>query len=44
MIGIEVRTDDFGTKKVKAVETSYGTIETNCVVNCAGEIQTRSAN
>lgn len=36
--GIQVRTDDFGSKKVKAVETPYGTIETPCVVNCAGEI------
>uniref|UniRef100_A0A671WXX6 Sarcosine dehydrogenase n=1 Tax=Sparus aurata TaxID=8175 RepID=A0A671WXX6_SPAAU len=34
--GIQVRTDDFGIKRVKAVETSHGTIETPCVVNCAG--------
>ncbi|XP_044000747.1 sarcosine dehydrogenase, mitochondrial [Gambusia affinis] len=34
--GIQVRTDDFGVKKVKAVETPHGTIETPCVVNCAG--------
>uniref|UniRef100_A0A8C4INK2 Sarcosine dehydrogenase, mitochondrial n=1 Tax=Dicentrarchus labrax TaxID=13489 RepID=A0A8C4INK2_DICLA len=34
--GIQVRTDDFGMKKVKAVETPHGTIETPCVVNCAG--------
>lgn len=34
--GIQVRTDDFGMKKVKAVETAHGTIETPCVVNCAG--------
>ncbi|CAG5867347.1 sarcosine dehydrogenase, mitochondrial [Menidia menidia] len=34
--GIQVRTDDLGVKKVKAVETSHGTIETPCVVNCAG--------
>lgn len=39
--GIQVRTDDFGIKRVKAVETSHGTIETPCVVNCAGEIQKR---
>uniref|UniRef100_A0AAQ5YRS9 Sarcosine dehydrogenase n=1 Tax=Amphiprion ocellaris TaxID=80972 RepID=A0AAQ5YRS9_AMPOC len=34
--GIQVRTDDLGVKKVKAVETAHGTIETPCVVNCAG--------
>ncbi|XP_035039805.2 sarcosine dehydrogenase, mitochondrial [Hippoglossus stenolepis] len=34
--GISVRTDDFGVKRVKAVETPHGTIETSCVVNCAG--------
>lgn len=37
MTGIQVRTDDLGMKKVKAVETPHGTIETPCVVNCAGE-------
>ncbi|XP_062333525.1 sarcosine dehydrogenase, mitochondrial [Osmerus eperlanus] len=34
--GIQVRTDDLGVKRVKAVETAHGTIETSCVVNCAG--------
>nr|XP_019937304.1 PREDICTED: sarcosine dehydrogenase, mitochondrial [Paralichthys olivaceus] len=34
--GITVRTDDLGVKRVKAVETPHGTIETPCVVNCAG--------
>uniref|UniRef100_A0A8C5H654 Sarcosine dehydrogenase, mitochondrial n=1 Tax=Gouania willdenowi TaxID=441366 RepID=A0A8C5H654_GOUWI len=34
--GIQVRADDLGVKKVKAVETRHGTIETPCVVNCAG--------
>ncbi|KAK5878786.1 hypothetical protein CesoFtcFv8_024163 [Champsocephalus esox] len=34
--GIQVRTDDLGVKRVKAVETPHGTIETSCVVNCAG--------
>ncbi|XP_034048171.1 sarcosine dehydrogenase, mitochondrial isoform X2 [Thalassophryne amazonica] len=34
--GIQVRTDDFGVKRVKAVETPHGTIETPCVVNCTG--------
>uniref|UniRef100_A0A1A8PTX8 Sarcosine dehydrogenase, mitochondrial n=3 Tax=Nothobranchius TaxID=28779 RepID=A0A1A8PTX8_9TELE len=34
--GIQVKTDDFGVKRVKAVETPHGTIETPCVVNCAG--------
>ncbi|XP_029371492.1 sarcosine dehydrogenase, mitochondrial isoform X1 [Echeneis naucrates] len=34
--GIQVRTDDIGVKRVKAVETPHGIIETPCVVNCAG--------
>uniref|UniRef100_A0A8C3JJ55 Sarcosine dehydrogenase, mitochondrial n=1 Tax=Calidris pygmaea TaxID=425635 RepID=A0A8C3JJ55_9CHAR len=34
--GIQVRTDDFGVKRVYAVETAHGTIQTPCVVNCAG--------
>lgn len=34
--GIQVRTDDFGVKRVHAVETAHGTIQTPCVVNCAG--------
>lgn len=34
--GIQVKTDDLGVKRVKAVETQHGTIETPCVVNCAG--------
>ncbi|KAI5099466.1 sarcosine dehydrogenase, mitochondrial, partial [Silurus meridionalis] len=34
--GIQVRTDHMGVKRVKAVETQFGTIETQCVVNCAG--------
>ncbi|XP_066569219.1 sarcosine dehydrogenase, mitochondrial [Amia ocellicauda] len=34
--GIQVQTNDLGVKKVKAVETEYGTILTPCVVNCAG--------
>uniref|UniRef100_A0A3Q3K129 Sarcosine dehydrogenase, mitochondrial n=1 Tax=Monopterus albus TaxID=43700 RepID=A0A3Q3K129_MONAL len=34
--GIKVQTDDLGVKTVKAVETPHGTIETSCVVNCAG--------
>lgn len=37
--GIQVRTDDLGVKKVKAVETPHGTIETPCMVNCAGKTQ-----
>ncbi|KAM9841564.1 sarcosine dehydrogenase, mitochondrial [Aulostomus maculatus] len=36
VIGIQVRPDDLGVKRVKAVETPHGTIETPCVVNCAG--------
>ncbi|XP_060107035.1 sarcosine dehydrogenase, mitochondrial [Heteronotia binoei] len=34
--GIEVRTDDLGVRRVAAVRTSHGTIQTPCVVNCAG--------
>ncbi|XP_075870040.1 sarcosine dehydrogenase, mitochondrial [Nelusetta ayraudi] len=34
--GIQVGEDHMGVKKVKAVETPHGTIETPCVVNCAG--------
>lgn len=34
--GVQVRTDDLGVRRVKAVETPHGTIETPCVVNCAG--------
>lgn len=31
-----MRTDDFGVQRVAAVETEHGTIQTPCVVNCAG--------
>ncbi|RXN09387.1 sarcosine mitochondrial [Labeo rohita] len=34
--GIQVKVDDLGVKRVKAVETAHGTIQTPCVVNCAG--------
>nr|XP_056716394.1 sarcosine dehydrogenase, mitochondrial [Euleptes europaea] len=34
--GVEVRTDDLGVQRVAAVVTSHGTIQTPCVVNCAG--------
>ncbi|KAJ8286596.1 hypothetical protein GJAV_G00040960 [Gymnothorax javanicus] len=34
--GIQVHTDDLGVKRVKAVETEYGTIQTPCIANCAG--------
>ncbi|XP_044519885.1 sarcosine dehydrogenase, mitochondrial [Gracilinanus agilis] len=34
--GIQVRTDDFGVRRVAAVDTDYGSIQTSCVVNCAG--------
>uniref|UniRef100_A0A4X1SY23 Sarcosine dehydrogenase, mitochondrial n=1 Tax=Sus scrofa TaxID=9823 RepID=A0A4X1SY23_PIG len=34
--GIRVRTDDFGVRRVAAVETAHGSIQTPCVVNCAG--------
>ncbi|KAB0358521.1 hypothetical protein FD754_002677 [Muntiacus muntjak] len=34
--GIRVRTDDFGVRRVAAVETDFGCIRTPCVVNCAG--------
>uniref|UniRef100_A0A803TVS4 L-amino-acid oxidase n=1 Tax=Anolis carolinensis TaxID=28377 RepID=A0A803TVS4_ANOCA len=35
--GIEVKTDDLGVRRVAAVVTNAGTIETPCVVNCAGK-------
>lgn len=34
--GIRVRTDDFGVRRVAAVETEHGSIQAPCVVNCAG--------
>ncbi|XP_036074094.1 sarcosine dehydrogenase, mitochondrial isoform X3 [Rousettus aegyptiacus] len=34
--GIRVRTDDFGVRRVAAVETEHGSIQTPRVVNCAG--------
>uniref|UniRef100_A0A8C1ZLP1 Sarcosine dehydrogenase n=1 Tax=Cyprinus carpio TaxID=7962 RepID=A0A8C1ZLP1_CYPCA len=35
--GIQVKVDDLGVKRVKEVQTAYGTIQTPCVVNCAGQ-------
>jgi glycine/D-amino acid oxidase-like deaminating enzyme len=34
--GIQTYVDEYGTKRVKAVETNRGTIRTNTVVNAAG--------
>ncbi|XP_066294122.1 sarcosine dehydrogenase, mitochondrial-like [Branchiostoma lanceolatum] len=34
--GIQVKEDDYGTKRVVGVETSHGIIKTKAVVNCAG--------
>nr|XP_011722973.1 sarcosine dehydrogenase, mitochondrial isoform X2 [Macaca nemestrina] len=34
--GIRVWTDDFGVRRVAGVETPHGSIQTPCVVNCAG--------
>lgn len=34
--GIRTRVDDFGVRRVAAVETEHGSIQTPCVVNCAG--------
>ncbi|XP_043106264.1 sarcosine dehydrogenase, mitochondrial [Puntigrus tetrazona] len=34
--GVQVKVDDLGVKRVKAVETAHGSIRTACVVNCAG--------
>ena len=36
MTGIETKVDDLGLKRVSAVQTPSGTINTNCVVNCTG--------
>ena len=38
MTGIQTYVDDYGTKRVKAVETNKGTIRTNTVVNAAGKV------
>lgn len=34
--GIRVQTDDCGVRRVAAVETQHGSVQTSCVVNCAG--------
>ncbi|XP_065339541.1 sarcosine dehydrogenase, mitochondrial [Cloeon dipterum] len=34
--GIQVERNMFGTKQISAVKTPFGTIKTECVVNCAG--------
>ena len=34
--GIQTRVDDFGTKRIAAVETGSGTIKTDAIVNCTG--------
>ncbi|XP_072096585.1 sarcosine dehydrogenase, mitochondrial isoform X1 [Mobula birostris] len=34
--GIQVKVDDFGIRRVSGVDTDYGTIQTTCVINCAG--------
>ncbi len=39
MTGIQVQEDEYGTRKVKAVETNRGTIRTNTVVNSAGTVK-----
>lgn len=36
LTAIETVVDDYGTRKVHAVQTNKGRIRTNCVVNCAG--------
>lgn len=35
--GIRVEEDDIGVRRVKAVETAFGSIRTSCVVNCTGK-------
>jgi glycine/D-amino acid oxidase-like deaminating enzyme len=34
---ILTRKNDFGTRQVTGVVTTYGAIKTDCVVNCAGK-------
>lgn len=34
---VQVKEDDYGTKRVIGIETDKGTIKTNCIVNCAGK-------
>lgn len=36
--GIDVNENEFGMKKVSAVHTSSGTVRTDCVVNCTGQL------
>ncbi|CAD5122929.1 DgyrCDS11326 [Dimorphilus gyrociliatus] len=36
LTAIETVVDDYGTRRVHAVQTNKGRIRTNCVVNCAG--------
>ena len=42
----DIETDDytFGTKQVKSVATSHGTIKTNHVINCTGAWANRITN
>ncbi|GCB84102.1 hypothetical protein scyTo_0024777, partial [Scyliorhinus torazame] len=35
--GIQVKVDDYGVRRVTGVQTKYGTIQTTCAINCAGE-------
>ena len=37
MTGVQVGEDDFGTKRVKSVQTDKGTIRTRAIINAAGE-------
>ena len=39
---IETAESDFGPRKVTAVRTPYGTIKTDCVVNCSGTVLSHS--
>ncbi|UYV82994.1 SARDH [Cordylochernes scorpioides] len=36
VVGLEVREDDLGVKRIKGVITPSGTISTSCIVNCTG--------
>jgi glycine/D-amino acid oxidase-like deaminating enzyme len=42
--GIRVERNTFGTRQVQGVKTPFGEIKTQCVVNCAGNIQSDPNN
>ena len=35
--GVETYTDDYGTKRLRSVQTDRGNVKSSTVVNCAGQ-------